>query len=203
MVTIFAIGAAGNINHWDVKRAGPQRGLDEAQRIGEVLGAAVLKAWTELLPVDAPKIRAVSANLELPVPHVSEEDIAAMRKVLATPPGPNVDFTLERVRASRIIAQGGMAGKPIATEVQAIAVGDLAFVGVPGELFVELGQQIQAASPFRHTVIVELANDSIGYIPTRAAFDEGGYEPNAARFAPGGGEVIVAKAIELLRSLRQ
>jgi len=202
MMTIFAIGSAGNINHWDVRRPGPQRGFGEAQRIGESLGAAVLKACTELTAIDQPTIRAISAPLELPVPAVSEAEVTAMRKILVTPPPPNVDFTLERVRANRILAQGGLAGRPIATEVQVIAVGPIAFVGVPGELFVELGLQIQQASPFPHTFIVELANDAIGYIPTKAAFAEGGYEPTSARFSPGGGELIVAKAIELLRQLR-
>lgn len=201
MPTMFTIGAAGDINHWDVRRPGPQRGFGEAQRIGEVLGAAVLKAYTELTPVEAPVIRAASAMIALPVPAVSEEEVAAMRRILATPPAPNVDFTLERVKAARIVAQGGLAGKPIETEVQVIAIGPVAFVGIPGELFVQLGLAIQQASPFPHTFIVELANDTIGYIPTRAAFEQGGYEPTSARMAPGGGELIVAQATELLQKL--
>jgi neutral ceramidase len=201
MMTIFTIGAAGDINHWDVRRPGPQRGFDEARRIGEVLAAAVLKATTELTPVEVTGVRAVSSTVELPVPTVSEGEVTAMRRVLATPPPKDVDFTLDRVRAARIIAQGGMAGKPIAAEIQVIVVGQIAFVGIPGELFVELGLQIQQASPFRHTFIIEQANDTIGYIPTRAAFEQGGYEPTAARIAPGGGELIVAKALELLRGL--
>jgi neutral ceramidase len=201
MMTIFTIGAAGDINHWDVRRAGPQRGFDEARRIGEVLGAAVLKAFTQLTPIDDATIKAASARIELEVPAVSEAEVAAMRRVLATPQSKDVDFTLERVRATRIIAQGGMAGKPIAAEIQVIAVGPVALVGIPGELFVELGMQIQKASPFPHTFIVEQANDTIGYIPTRAAFEQGGYEAISARMTPGGGERIAAKAIELLRQL--
>ena len=35
MLTVFTIGAAGNVNHWDVRRPGPQRGFDEAQRLGK------------------------------------------------------------------------------------------------------------------------------------------------------------------------
>lgn len=201
MMTIFTIGSAGNINHWDVSRPGPQRGFAEAQRIGESLGAAVLKACTELQVIDAPAVRAASASLELPVPAVTEEQVAAMRKIIGTPAPPNVDFTLERVKATRIIAQATKAGR-VSTEVQVITVGPVAFVGVPGELFVELGLAIQQASPFPHTFIIEQANDSIGYIPTKAAFEQGGYEPNAAVIAPGGGEMIVEKAIELLKRLR-
>lgn len=201
MLTIFTIGAAGNVNHWDVSRAGPQRGFDEARRLGEVLGAAVLKAFTHLAPVAPANVRAVSAALELPVPAVTEDEIGAMRKILATPPPPNVDFTLERVKAARTIAIAALGGRPLATEVQVIAIGPVALVGVPGELFVEFGLEIQRASPFPYTFIVEQANDSIGYIPNRAAFAQGAYEPTSARVSPGGGELITAKAIALLRQL--
>jgi neutral ceramidase len=42
-------------------------------------------------------------------------------------------------------------------------------------VFVELGQSIKQASPFAYTMIVELANGSIGYIPNRSAYPEGNY----------------------------
>ena len=52
---------------------------------------------------------------------------------------------------------------PLEVEVQAIAFSDdLAIVALPGEIFVELGLAIKAASPFKHTFIAELANGSIG-----------------------------------------
>jgi hypothetical protein len=78
----------------------------------------------------------------------------------------------------------------------------VAFVGIPGELFVELGKDIKKRSPFPYTFIVELANDSIGYIPTRAAYEQGSYEPTSSRMAPGAGEAIVEKALSLLRELK-
>lgn len=199
MLTIFTIGAAGNINHWDVRRPGPQRGNAEAQRIGEVLAGAVVKAYTRLAPLSKAAVRAVSAAVELPTPAVTADEVEEMRRVMATPPPPNVDFTLERVHAARTLAIAALAGQPIRTEIQVIAIGSVAFVGVPGELFVEFGLEIQQASPFAHTIIVELANDSIGYIPTRVAFEQGGYEPTTSRLLPSGGELITAKAIELLK----
>jgi neutral ceramidase len=160
----------------------------------------VQKAFTHLEPIATTTVRAVSSLLELPVPTVTEEQITAMRKVMAQPPQPGVDFTLDRVLAVKTLALASLGGK-LAAEIQVLAVGPIAFVAIPGELFVELGQAIQKASPFKYTVIVEQANDTIGYLPNREAFEQGGYEPTAARIAPGGGEKIVAKAIELLNTL--
>ena len=75
---------------------------------------------------------------------------------------------------------------------------------IPGELFVELGLEIKKRSPFEHTFVVELANDAIGDIPTRKAFEEGGYQTTTgAKIAPGGGEMIVEQSLNVLRDLKQ
>lgn len=201
MMTVFTIGAAGNINHWDVKRPGPQRGLAEAQRLGEVLGSAVAKAYTHLEPV-APRIAALSTTLRLPLRPVTPQEVVQARKILAVPPPRDVDFTLERVNATRIAAIADRKGEDIVAELQVLAIGPVALVGIPGELFVELGLEIQHKSPFANTIVVALANDDIGYIPTRAAFEQGGYEPTSSPLAPGGGERIVTRTVELLNELK-
>ena len=95
-------------------------------------------------------------------------------------------------------------GNPLEVEVQVIALGnDIAFVSLPGEVFVELGLSIKKASPFKHTIIVELANGSIGYIPNKSAYPEGQYEVLSARGAVGSGEMLVTAALKLLAELRQ
>jgi hypothetical protein len=40
----------------------------------------------------------------------------------------------------------------------------------------ELGLAIKAASPFETTLVIELTNDGLAYIPTKTAFAEGSYE---------------------------
>jgi hypothetical protein len=87
--------------------------------------------------------------------------------------------------------------------MQVILLGDIAFVGVPGELFAELGMEIKRRSPFRYTYVVGIANDYIGYLPDDKAFDLGGYQTWATRSYSerGTGESIVSQAIEILDSL--
>ena len=88
--------------------------------------------------------------------------------------------------------------------MQVIALGDqIAWVGLPGEIFVELGVAIKKASPFPQTVVVELANGWISYVPTRKAFAEGGYEVVSARCQAGGGEALAEAAIGLLAKLHR
>ena len=92
-------------------------------------------------------------------------------------------------------------GQPRKTWVQAVRIGDVAIVGVPGEFFTVLGEEIKRRSPFRYTYVFELANDYIGYIPDRPGFDRGGYQVWTGLHSflePGTGEQIVAEAVELL-----
>jgi len=59
--------------------------------------------------------------------------------------------------------------------VQVIRFGDLLIVGLPGEVFTEWGLEIRRWSPAPWTIIVELANDALGYIPSTDQAMRGGY----------------------------
>jgi hypothetical protein len=109
---------------------------------------------------------------------------------------------LERVNAYKVLDVHARGGKPLEAEVQVIALGpDLAFVALPGEIFTELGLHVKQNSPFRHTILAELANGSVGYVPTKRAFTGGNYEPTSARCAPGSGEMIADAAVRLLKKV--
>ena len=112
-------------------------------------------------------------------------------------------YVIDTFRAMRkqLAPQQGQLRK---SWLQAIRLGDIAIVGVPGEFFTVLGQEIKHRSPFRYTYVFELANDYIGYIPDRAAFGLGGYQTWTGLHSflePGTGEAIVAESIKLLDRL--
>jgi hypothetical protein len=96
-------------------------------------------------------------------------------------------------------------GQERTTVVQAVLIGDVAIVGVPAEFFTALGQEIKRRSPYRYTYIAELANDYIGYLPDRKAFELGGYQTwtGLHSFAePGTGEAVVDAVVKLLEELK-
>lgn len=88
-------------------------------------------------------------------------------------------------------------------EVQALAVGDVAFVGYPAEMFTELGLRTKAGSPFAATFVCELANGWFGYVPTLEAYEHGGYETRLGsnRLDPHAGDTMVSAALALLAKL--
>jgi hypothetical protein len=202
MVTLFANGACGNINHINVNWAEPQKGPSEAARVGTILAGNVFKAWMQLKPVATGPLRISSETVKLPLPELQPGDVERAREIARRYTMKDNRGFMEKVEAFKILDVAAREGKPLEVEVQVIALGrDVAWVSLPGEIFVELGLAIKRDSPFRHTFIAELANGSIGYIPNRAAYAEGNYEPISARCAAGSGEMLVESALRQLRAI--
>jgi hypothetical protein len=99
--------------------------------------------------------------------------------------------------------RGERADEPV--EVQALGLGDLGMVGLPGEFFAESGLRLRARSPFPHTLAIGYANGNIGYVPPAAAFVEGGYETRLApwsRLGEHAEAMILDAAVALLGGVR-
>lgn len=100
-----------------------------------------------------------------------EEAVSYYCRKRLTNPEPTIEVF--RTMRKELVEHQGEVRK---SWLQVMLIGDIALVGVPGELFTKLGIQIKRLSPFRYTYIVSLANDWIGHIPDRRAFDLGGYQ---------------------------
>jgi hypothetical protein len=203
-VTLVANGTCGNLNHIDTSWAWPQGTPIEQHRIATILGASVFQAYKHLTPVAAGPIRAKSQFVELELPRTTPEEVEEAKQTLAATRDDHGGNFMKLVRSNRTLEVAARQGKPYRVEVQVIAFGkDLAWVSLPGEIFVELGLAIKKRSPFPHTFLVELANDSVGYVPDRRSYAEGNYEPESARCAAGSGEKLVEAAVALLTDLHQ
>lgn len=202
MLTLFTIGAAGNVNHLDVRSAVPQKGHGEAARIGGVLAGEVLKAYTRLRPVTAETVRVRSEMVTLEPASLAAGDVERAQAVAARVGTPQNPLFLDTVFAFKALDVAAREGRAYLAEVQVIALGDeVAWVALPGEVFTELGQAIRRDSLFRHTFVVTLAHGPTTYFPDEPAFAQGNYEVVTSRCAPGSGERLVAAAGRLLRAL--
>jgi neutral ceramidase len=194
-ISVFGLGTCGDINHLDVSG---RRRL-QSRLIGQQLAVNVLSARPRT-PLAAPSLAAASSRLALPLRTVSDTQVASARAGMskvgtsALPFLTQVDIVATLDLASR--------GPSLDAEVQVFRLHpDLALVLLPGEVFADLGLAIKQASPFAHTLVIELSNDNPAYIPTEKAFKEGSYETVNSRIAPGGGERLVTEAIRLLRAV--
>jgi hypothetical protein len=202
LVTLFANGCCGNLNHRNIQWIDAQKGPHEAQRIGTVLAGDVCRSFPLLKALKGEGLKVKCEIVRLPLAPIGAEDAARAKEVVKRARDPKTPF-LETVKAYQVLDVAAREGKPWEVEVQVVTLGDeVAWVSLPGEIFVELGLAIKKASPFRYTMIAELANGSIGYIPDKPAYAQGNYEVVSARCAEGSGEMLVEAAIRLLKDLR-
>ena len=169
-----------------------------------VLAAAVLQATKQLKPVELGSLRSKSETVSLPLPTVTPAEVEQANQDVRASRNDNRIGFMKLVNAYKVLDVAARKGQPHEVEVQVIALGrDVAWVSLPGEVFVELGLAIKRRSPFKYTMIAELANGSIGYIPDRRSYAEGNYEPVSARCAAGSGEMLVDAAVRLLQELKK
>lgn len=225
-VSLFGNGCCGNINHVDPNA--DQR--NTAEFIGSALGKTIVAAVPELAEVAAPQLQVRREVVLLPLQQSTPDQLAHSKQILRdVQAGKTIDFyehvdaykrvILEQLRGPfdvdetmSLIGWGlssskANSGEKLPVDVQVITLGrDVAIVALPGEVFVEYGLQIKAASPFRTTLVVELCNNvetvyiptRNAYIPTSKSFTAGGYEVINSTTLPGSGDLLVDAAIRLL-----
>lgn len=219
---MYAAGACGDVNHFDVTRPYWGRTWTQGQTfltpyvpaktdkpvkpltheyIGESLAKTVKAQLSKLAPVERPLLAVRSRIVHVPLATFSEMDLAWAKEAIEKP-----SSFLAGVRARRIVSLAEMRtkGDAIPLEVQAVRLSnDVALVALPGEIFVELGMALKKSSPFKTTLVVECPGAGrIGYVPARKAFVEGEYEVVNSRLECGGGEVLVESAVCLLKELK-
>ena len=88
-------------------------------------------------------------------------------------------------------------------DVLALAVGDVALVGVKPEVNTPTEAQLQAASPYKHTLVVSMVNGGQKYMPDRASYEHSTWEAQSAPVMPGAAEAWVEKAVQVLKGMKE
>jgi hypothetical protein len=205
--TLFFNGCCGNVNHIDyADPASPRRGYPTAQRAGYVLAASIARAMRSCVPVQGDTIKVSREMVELERFKISDSLYQEAKRFLESPQQEKpagMDGLGFKEGAPLWVRMREQQQAPDQVEVMALRIGSVGIVALPGEGFCELGMAIKRASPARHTIVIELANDAAGYLPTREAYQQGGYEvsPGATVYAPGCGEKLVESASRQLAAL--
>jgi len=169
----YLTGAAGDtapsIMVNNPKSIQPWRGEAGLIRSGEYLGAEILSTIaSQIEPMHEPKLHLEQQTLEIPVRPWDEN---ADRTINEFSGGMREYFENSRNDWPRIMAEEN----PVITPVSVLRIGDTAICTNPGELFCLFGLKIKEKSPARVTLIAELTDGFVGYIPTPEAIMHGGY----------------------------
>lgn len=196
---VYLNGPCGDINHVDVTAACRQGGHEHSAKMGRVLAGELLRSLGDAQPVDGAPLLTASTLVQTAWRTWPQDEIDAARRTVQDQ---SVEYaTWTKHRAMRILAVAEHAGEPRELEVQALRVGSAAIVGLPGEVFCQIGLDIKTDAPLPRVLVAELSNDSPGYIPTPSAFEQGGYEVDSAACAPVTGDLLAQAARNLLAQM--
>ena len=88
-------------------------------------------------------------------------------------------------------------------EVHIVRFGDMAIASNPFELFLDYGNQIKVRSKAKQTMLIQLACDTLGYLPTAKAEPMGGYGTSIVSCPVGskGGAELVEKTLDDINAM--
>jgi hypothetical protein len=215
-IPMFANGCCGNVTQVNYKVGFISTYL-ECQRHGYLLGLDALSAMKDESSVTAGAVKVSKEMVPVKRMSISDEQLAWAEKIKKKVekegmPPLQQDGIPDATYALRWIEMRENQHIVDSLEVMVIGMGDIAFVGLPGEMFAEFGTMIKKASPFKNTIVMGLTNDSRAYFPTKEAFTQGpagftpmitGYEttPGTTRYEQGAGEKLAASAISQLKNV--
>ncbi len=218
---IFFNGAQGDVNHVNVRpNGGDFNGLEEgfdgvsrgyahSRYIGRVVAAAVLQAFDKVAYTDVDSIRFAKRLVRVPSSRPTAEQIPEAHRI----------NDLHNAGRDDLIPYTGMMLTTVVAEaarmvrlengpdffdlpLYAIAIGNLAFIGLPGEPFTGIGRGLKEANGWDMVLPTCSTNCYEGYFPMQDAYDEGGYEARSSQYQAGVAEKLIEEGKALLDSLR-
>lgn len=217
VTALFAQSCCGDINARD------KGTFEAAASLGRMLAGAAVAAAELAEPHGSTVLGAHSSLLALPYlrpPSVEEAErqCQAARQDVQRSQGPDVGWGKRKTAAATAawaedmlrVARSETIDEAAEFELQALRIGDVAIVGLEGEVFVSYAHNIRARSPFTDTLVLAYTNGCIGYVPTADAYPHGGYEVTSAykyygtqMIAPQSEGIILDEAERLLADLHR
>lgn len=188
----------GDMNDTEISFDNEMKSPGMSRFVGRALAGTVLQVYDKVCYIDVDEVKiihkniAVSANVpdkkDLPLAHKYKELHDAGRD--AEIPYKAMELTTVVAEATRMCRLENGPSEFI-LELTGLRLGDVAFVGIPGEPFTEIGVEIKKAEDYQMIMPCCNVNGSGGYFPMKSAFDEGGYEARSSRYKGDVAERIV------------
>mgnify|MGYP005844807365 CR=1 FL=1 len=208
-VTLVTNGACGNLNP-------PRENVPfvQVETWGRQIANAVVDRLLAAAPLPMASFRTASRTVPIPLEVLDEVQIDA-RAARALDDARSLAEWGDKYRRAvegwrRAMLERVRAGNTAAArdaELFAVRIGEVVLLGLNAEVFSEFTDWLRTATGST-VYVVGYANGDMGYIPTRAAYEEGGYEVDVAhifyldfRLQPGGLEQLATHATELVREV--
>lgn len=217
---IFFNGAQGDVNHVNVFPKGGDlnglfmdfdgcsRGYEHTKHLGRVVAGAVMQVYSKVEYIDVSQIKYVQKLIDIPSNKPNPEEMPLAHKYndlhLA---GRDNEIPYEAMMLTTVVAD---AARKVRLEnapdyfpllFSAIKIGNIAFMGIPGEPFTPVGTGIKDTKGYKLIIPCCNTNAKEGYFPMIDSYQEGGYEALASNYKEGAAERIVEESRKILTEI--
>ncbi len=207
VTVLYFNGTEGDINFVDYRngtdKAYRGSGLNTAKIMGEGLAASVIKVNRHIKTDEtAPIIESVSNIYTAARRRPTEEDLEWAKKALERGVGGldycfAVEYTTEDYST---------VGDSYDLEIHTIRIGEWAMVGLPGEIYTDIGRAIKLDSPFELTSVISLANGTNGYITPDYILDTSAYPSRVSKYNAysgyGTADLLISRSLAQLNQMK-
>jgi len=211
-VFMFSNGASGDISTRFNRR---EQTFREVTRMGRILAGETLKVMQKTVQLPGSGLNGAAEDITLPYKVFpareeaeallaqSESDLERLHKQNAPESELRRLFTTTQGARFQLELLEEYEGKSGQTSVvQALGIGDLGLVGIPGEPFTRIVMDIKERSEFGWTAALSYANDEAGYFPDKETYEAGTYESFISPFCDNIAGIITDKALDLLERVK-
>ncbi len=214
-VTVFLVGASGNLNHVDIEREEKDYKPSRHITMGKLLAEAALRHMetAESLKVDT--LQSIKEEIAIKKIYLSDEEVEEAQYLYDTMPIEGLKYSInqpetkeyKRARASQVLY---IARQPenIPCTIQSVRLGDALIFAFCGEIYAEYGIDLKKRSPAKISMLSTLSNgsalcDGECYVPIPEAFGTTIYEAQktSAFLVPEAGSLMVDEAIRQANEL--
>lgn len=206
---LYLNGASGNIN--PTSRIPEENVVKTHKEWGEKMADYAMRALDNTQDAGLTTLKTKQVILDVPTNHMFDDLYESAVEI-------NNYFKNggDRAVADRMCAEAGISsvyhadsivvnkgrGQTTTVELDVYAIGDIAFIFAPVEMFDTNGVQIKTTSPYAITFICGYANHCQGYMPAQAAYANLGYEVATTAFGEGTAESMVDEFLSMLNELQ-
>lgn len=218
---IFFNGAQGDVNHINVFPTGGDlndlvmdfddvnRGYGHARYVGRVVAGAVLQTYDKVNYVDVDRLAYAQKTVHVPSNMPDPKDLPEAHRINDLhKAGRDEELPYTGMLLTTVVAEAARmvrlehGPEAFSMPLSALAIGPVAFIGIPGEPFTGIGQALKQAPGWDLVLPTCNTNGKEGYFPTEDAYTEGGYEARSSNFKAGVAELLIAEGTALLESIR-
>lgn len=173
-------GTSGDVNNINFREAAiPYKPGERLRLVADAVGNAAKTAYATSKFESNGTLAVAETEIELKVRKPTKQELVRAQDLLAKAEGRALKG-IEEVYARETVL---IAKYPdtVKLKLQSMRIGGLGVVGIPCEVFTEIGLELKRRSPIQPTFCVSLANGYNGYLPTPQQHRWGGYETWRAR----------------------